>query len=109
MPVSQRAARRGETRTAVGDTSPTVPGRDEDDSDTLALQTLKSVCKDKEAPAAARAQAARTLLELSGALRDASRTTQSRPIGEWSLAEIDARLSALGESGIAKNADTGKG
>jgi hypothetical protein len=59
----------------------------------LARATLSAICRDGDAPAAARAQAARTLLELSGALKN-TRSNDTRP-DEMSLAEIDAALTRL--------------
>jgi len=63
----------------------------------LAKLTLQAICRNSEAPAAARAQAARTLLELSGALRVTP--SDERFGAEMTLSEIDARLEALGGGG----------
>jgi hypothetical protein len=55
---------------------------------------LQGICRDEKAPAAARAQAARTLLELSGALKNAG-GNGSKSAAEMTLVEIDARLGEL--------------
>jgi hypothetical protein len=60
----------------------------------LAKLTLQAICRDREAPAAARAQAARTLLELSGALKSGVDHSLKSAV-EMSAQEIDARLAAL--------------
>jgi hypothetical protein len=56
---------------------------------------LQTICRDFEAPAAARAQAARTLLELAGALKNGGADTLAKPASEMTISEIDARLEAL--------------
>ena len=62
----------------------------------LATLTLQAICRDDSAPASARASAARTLLELAGALRnDASRSALDAPASELSSEELDARIAAL--------------
>jgi hypothetical protein len=61
----------------------------------LAKRTLQAICDDLGAPAAARAQAARTLLELAGALKNATPDTTRKAPGEMTLAEVDERLAAL--------------
>ena len=58
----------------------------------LARLTLQSICR-SDAPAAARAQAARTLLELSGALRNEA--PRDGRASEMTLAELDARIASL--------------
>ena len=58
----------------------------------LAKLTLQSICR-SDAPAAARAQAARTLLELSGALRNEA--PRDGRASEMTLAELDARIASL--------------
>jgi hypothetical protein len=60
----------------------------------LAIRTLQGICRDEKAPSAARAQAARTLLELCGALKSGV-LTGSKSAAEMTLVEIDARLVAL--------------
>lgn len=64
----------------------------------LSKATLRAVCRDPFAPPAARAQAARTLAEMSGALgRNAKQPADtSRPLAEMSRAEMEAELAALG-------------
>lgn len=63
----------------------------------LARSTLQVICRDANSPAAARAQAARTLLELTGALKSGAPDAQ-KPASEMSAAEIDARLADLGDA-----------
>jgi hypothetical protein len=60
----------------------------------LAKLTLQAICRNVASPAAARAQAARTLLELAGALRPGGETSR-RIASEMSLEELDDRLRAL--------------
>jgi hypothetical protein len=60
----------------------------------LARETLEAICRDFEAPAAARAQSARTLLELAGVLKTGA--SSAPKIGaEMTLEEIDARLADI--------------
>jgi hypothetical protein len=68
-----------------------------DTADTVgvAKQTLLAICHDSTSPAAARAQAARTLLELAGALKNGGADTLTKPASEMTVSEIDARLEAL--------------
>jgi hypothetical protein len=64
----------------------------------LALQTLRSVCSDQEAPAAAKAGAARTILELIGEIgRNATATgdTSSKSLSELTSAELDEEIKRL--------------
>lgn len=56
----------------------------------LARETLQDICRSKTAPAAARAQAARTLLELAGALKNG--VQNGVPAGEMSAEELDRAL-----------------
>jgi hypothetical protein len=56
---------------------------------------LRLICQDLQAPAAARAQAARTLLELAGALKNALPDTARKTASEMSLDEVNERLAAL--------------
>lgn len=60
----------------------------------LPKETLQSICRDEKAPAAARAQAARTLLELSGALKNTV-SPDTKSASEVTLAELDERIAAL--------------
>jgi hypothetical protein len=60
-------------------------------NDELAIQTLRGVCRDAKAPAAAKAQAARTLLELSGALKGGAKP-EAKSASEMSAGEIDLAL-----------------
>ena len=61
----------------------------------LAKLTLQAICNDPKAPAAARAQAARTLLELAGALKNATPDTVKKQPNEMTLGELDERLETL--------------
>jgi hypothetical protein len=60
----------------------------------LARETLEAICRDFEAPAAARAQSARTLLELAGVLKTGAQNV-SKSSSEMTLEEIDARLADI--------------
>ena len=60
----------------------------------LAKLTLQAICRDEKSPSAARAQSARTLLELAGALRVGAPNIE-RSASEMSSEELDARLAAL--------------
>lgn len=65
----------------------------------LAVTTLRSVCRDRGAPAAARAQAARTLAEIAGALKNPARQ-QTPAAPEMSARELDEALAhELGREG----------
>jgi hypothetical protein len=65
----------------------------------LAKSTLQAICRDEKSPAAARAQAARTLLELAGALKNTTADTARKTAPELTLEELDARLAALAHDG----------
>jgi dihydroorotase-like cyclic amidohydrolase len=68
----------------------------------LAKRTLMAICKDAEAPASAKAQAARTLLEAEGALeRGASRAT-SVPAAEMTAEQLDKALAEATNARPAK-------
>jgi hypothetical protein len=71
----------------------------------VATSTLVSVSKDSKAPPAARAAAARTLLESIGDIgRLQSPTRQSeKPLNEMSKAEIDAEIERLRAKKDAKD------
>ena len=60
----------------------------------IAIRCLATVAIDSLATAAARASAARTLLEYAGALGPgkAQKTAENKPLSEMSLAEIDREL-----------------
>jgi hypothetical protein len=67
----------------------------------IVLSTLRAVCADANAPAAAKAQAARTLAEIAGLVgRHAAPPDQGerRPSGTMSRAEIQAELARLREN-----------
>jgi hypothetical protein len=63
----------------------------------LAKETLQAICISQEAPSNAKATAARTLLELVGALgRHADPTALNTvPASEMSLEQLEARIAAL--------------
>lgn len=70
------------------------------DDVSLAKQALRELLTDKLTPAAARASAARTLLELNAALGKNAKpenTPGSKPLNELSRAELEAELSALSD------------
>lgn len=63
----------------------------------LAKETLRQICVSQEAPSNARATAARTLLELVGALGRHSDPTSMNtiPASEMSLEQLEARIASL--------------
>jgi hypothetical protein len=61
----------------------------------LARITLQKICRDKNSPAAARAQAAKTLLELAGALKNPGPRGTEKPAFEMTIVELDQRLKSL--------------
>ena len=64
----------------------------------LALQTLRAVCSDQEAPAAAKAGAARTILELIGEIGRNSTGAgdiSSKSLSELTSAELDEEIRRL--------------
>jgi hypothetical protein len=63
----------------------------------LAKQTLRDICENEIASASARVTAARTLLELSGELKNTPRDQGLTSSAELSSAEIDRRLAKLGK------------
>lgn len=70
----------------------------------LAIKTLMGVCKDLDAPAAARAQASRTLLETIGVVGKSASglPDDARDLASMTAAELDAeirRLSRIGPLG----------
>lgn len=62
----------------------------------VATAALVAVATSDTAPAGARAQAGRTLAEMSGALVKAAPKPPNKPVSEMSLAEIEARIATLG-------------
>lgn len=60
----------------------------------LARRTLRAVCFDTDAPAAARSQASRTLLELSGHLKSAY-NADNKDLSTMSVKELDAMIARL--------------
>lgn len=68
----------------------------------LALDTLRDVARDPTAPAAARGQAARTLLEAKGVLgrhAEPPPKVSDAPVSSLSRAELERELGALRRSG----------
>jgi hypothetical protein len=61
--------------------------------DELAISTLQDVCRGAANPASARAQAARTLLELSGRLKD-THSDKAKPASELSAQELDQLIAS---------------
>jgi hypothetical protein len=64
----------------------------------IAVLTLREVARDEQAPAAARAAAARTLLELLGEigrLQEARRNASDSPLGEMSAADLEREIARL--------------
>lgn len=64
----------------------------------LAIATLKGVCDDAGAPAAAKAQAARTILETLGVVGRAATplaATESKDLSTVSVAELDAEIARV--------------
>lgn len=97
-----------DTKAATGHASPDKRHSQPDittkqDLRRVAVAALLAVASDATSPAAARAQAARTLLELDGALGPGRvPDTGKRPVSEMTLADIDAEISALEASSAAK-------
>lgn len=69
-----------------------------EDLKAIAVATLKAVCDAGDAPAAARAAAARTLLELIGAIGrlQVPESGSETPVSELSPTELDAEIERLG-------------
>jgi len=63
----------------------------------IAIATLESVCSDANAPAAARAAASRTLLEMMGLIGrlQAPEATRETPLSEMTASQIDSELERL--------------
>lgn len=63
----------------------------------LVRETLRAICRDGDAPAAARAQAARTLAEMANALGRHAKPSETtrKPISEMTREELEAELSGL--------------
>ena len=84
------------TRQNKGLAEITPPDADGQDAD-LARETLRAVCRDGTAPAAARAQAARTLAEMAQALgRHAPLTAPAgKPLTQMTREELEAELTRV--------------
>lgn len=91
-----RPAASGSTRSVETVEPPAAQSRDDRE---LAVAALRAVCQDADAPAAARAQAARTLLEMAGALgRHApppASAGRDRPSHEMTRDELRAEIARL--------------
>ena len=87
-PAQSRSRRRQRPLTVETDA-------DTPDTVSLAKSTLQAICRDSASPAAARAQAARTLLELAGALKNTVADTARKTAPELTLQELDERLAAM--------------
>jgi hypothetical protein len=64
----------------------------------IAQQALVEIASDPDAPSAARASAARTLLEMEGAIgrnQTPPSVTEDRPLSSLSRADLEAELSRL--------------
>ena len=65
---------------------------------TIAIETLRDVCLDKDAPAAAKGQSARTILELIGEIgRNSSGASNidSKDLSSISIADLDKEIARL--------------
>lgn len=60
----------------------------------LSRRTLRAVCLDTDAPAAARAQASRTLLDLGGYLRT-SYNAEKKDLSSLSVKELDELIAKI--------------
>lgn len=63
----------------------------------IAIATLRKVCEADDAPAAARAAASRTLLEMMGLIGrlQAPEATRETPLSEMTASQIDSELERL--------------
>lgn len=68
-----------------------------DDLKAIAIATLKAVANDEKAPAAARAAAARTLLEMIGAIGrlQVPESGSETSLAEMSASDLDAEIDRL--------------
>jgi hypothetical protein len=76
----------------------TTAGEQPETLQNLAMETLREVMRDKGAPAAARAAAARTILETLGVIGRNSQALQDLEVKDLSLmsqAELDAEIRRL--------------
>lgn len=88
----------------VSDTPAERP-RSVDSVRTVAQKALLDIAADRDAPAAARAAAARTLLEMEGAIgrnQEPPRRTADKPLAALTRAELEAELAALRQTGPKK-------
>ena len=78
-------------------TAPTTARLDKQQTIELARQTLSAICLSPDAPSNAKATAARTLLELVGALGRHSDPSAMNtiPASEMSLEQLEARIASL--------------
>jgi hypothetical protein len=68
----------------------------------VALGALAQICADPGESGAAKASAARTILDYLGVLGGAGADTDTRPVSEMSLAEIDAEIRALSGGSVQR-------
>jgi len=63
----------------------------------LAISTLEAVCRDEDAPPAARAAAARTLAEITSLIgrNSVADSMATRSLSEMTSAELDAEIKRL--------------
>jgi hypothetical protein len=68
-----------------------------DELKAIAVATLQAVCEDASAPAAARAAASRTLLELTGAIGrlQTPESGSDKPLVEMSAGDLDSEIQRL--------------
>lgn len=85
------------SRQNCGKIIPHQPDADGQDVD-LVRETLRAICRDANAPAAARAQAARTLAEMVGALgrHAAPPAPAGKALADMTREELEAELAGLG-------------
>jgi hypothetical protein len=82
----------------INDLAGADQGADDPQDVDLVRKTLREICGDATAPAAARAQAARTLAEMAQALgrHAAPATAPAKPVGQMTRAELEAEIANLG-------------
>lgn len=96
MSLTRKATKaKGETR---GETREDT-GKQGETDDEIAIATLRGICHDSQAPAGARAQAARTLLEVAGALNKDTGSGDTGEGSEMSAEELDSLIQELKSKG----------
>jgi hypothetical protein len=68
----------------------------------VALSALADVAADPDESGAARASAARTILDYLGVLGGEGSDTATRPVSEMTLAELDAEIGALSGGSVQR-------